>query len=86
MDGAFNHLFGHVGAAGILDGETEAGVEVWVRASFSGGNANFPHQPRKELAPLSVIGSLLAFDLGPLTMTSHMAKVQNDFPLRIFVA
>jgi hypothetical protein len=24
--------------------------------------------------------------LGPLTMTSHMAKVQNDFPLRIFVA
>jgi hypothetical protein len=24
--------------------------------------------------------------LGPLTMTSHMAKVQNGFPLRIFVA
>jgi hypothetical protein len=86
MDGAFNDLFGHVGAAGILDGKTEAGVKVWVRASFSGGNADFPHQPRKELASLSVIGSLLAFDLGPLTMTSHMAKVQNGFPLRIFVA
>jgi hypothetical protein len=24
--------------------------------------------------------------LGPLAMTSHMAKVQNGFPLRIFVA
>jgi hypothetical protein len=23
--------------------------------------------------------------LGPLTMTSHMAKVQNGSPLRIFV-
>ncbi len=68
LDGSFDVIRGHIHSLGICDGLSQARIGIRITPPDTSRYSEFTDDFRKNLSPLSVLGSFFMFDGMPFRM------------------